>query len=93
MKSEFEGNALASVLSSLRLDDVRKAGADNLSEAVAPQSARYQTFDGLIINAVSRDQGEHHWVSFSATLDPVIAEANILREQQQAVKDFAAAEA
>ena len=93
LKSEFEGNALASVLSSLRLDDVRKAGADNLSEAVAPQSARYQTFDGLIINAVSRDQGEHHWVSFSATLDPVIAEANILREQQQAVKDFAAAEA
>jgi hypothetical protein len=88
LNSAFEGNGMASVLSGLRFEDVRKAGADEVTAANATVKTRFQTFDGVIITAMSQVQGDKTWVGFSAMLDPVIAEANILREQEQARVDF-----
>lgn len=91
LNSAFEGNGLASVLAGLRFEDVRKAVADEVSEANATLKVRYQAFDGLIVQAHSRYLNDKNWVVFTVALDPVIAEANILREQKQAATDFEAA--
>jgi hypothetical protein len=88
LNSAFEGNGMASVLSGLRFEDVKKAGTDAAAADDAAVKARFQTFDGLVVTATSQIQGDKSWVSFSAMLDPVIAEANILREQEQARIDF-----
>lgn len=88
LNSAFEGNGMASVLAGLRFEDVRKSGADEVTSDNASVKSRFQTFDGLVVNAWSQVQGDKTWVSFSAVLDPVIAEANVLREQEQARVDF-----
>lgn len=88
LKSDFEGNGLAGVLSGMRFEEVKKAATDELTEANASIKMRYQTFDGVIIKAMSRVDGDKTWVAFSAALDPAVAEASILREQEQAKIDF-----
>lgn len=93
LKSDFEGNALASVLAGLRLDDVRKLQTTEPENSSEQLSARYVTFDGLVINAVARFQDEQHWVTFAAVFDPITAEAHILREQEQLRADYLSAKA
>ncbi|MGD9582342.1 MAG: DUF4340 domain-containing protein [Lysobacterales bacterium] len=88
-KSEYEANGIGSVLSGLRLQDVRKASTDNTDKAEL--QARYSTFDGLLIHAEASGQGENNWVRFSALLDPIAAEAAILSAQQKAIAEHAAA--
>ncbi len=88
LNSAFEGNGLASVLSGLRFEDVKKAGVDEVTPANAVVKTRFQAFDGVVVTALSQVQGDKTWISFSAALDPVIAEAHILREQEQARVDF-----
>lgn len=91
LKSDFEGNALASALAGLRLEDVKKLQAAEPENSNEKLSARYTTFDGLVINAIARFQDDRHWVTFNAVLDPVSAEANILREQEQIRADYVTA--
>jgi Domain of unknown function (DUF4340) len=93
LNSAFEGNGMASVLAGLRFEDVKREEPDEITEANAMVKARFQAFDGLALTAHARYFNEKNWVRFAATLDPVLAEANVLREQQQAKTDFEAAKA
>ncbi len=72
--SEFVANGLASVLSELRLDDVASS-----SEIPAPADAtlaRYQTFDGLVVEARQWKVADKAYVAFSASLDETVATAH-----------------
>lgn len=91
LNSAFEGNGLAAVLSGLRFEDVKKALADEVSEANASVKVRYQTFDGLLVTALARNVDDKNWVRFAAAIDPAIAEANITQLQEQARMDYEAA--
>ena len=91
LNSAFEGNGLAAVLSGLRFEDVKKASADEVNAADATIKARYQTFDGLVVTALARNVDDKNWVSFAAEIDPVIAAANIVQQQEQARVDYESA--
>ena len=90
LNTAFEGNGPASVLAGLRFEDVRKADPESLNATTATVSTRLQTFDGVVVTAISAYIGDKTWVEYSATLDPVIAEASILVSQAQAAKDYEA---
>jgi hypothetical protein len=91
LKSAFEGNALAGVLSGLRFDDVRKSEDFPIDAGNALVQARFVAFDGLVIAASSRSDGEKMWVQFVASFDAALADAQIKLEQEQAATDFEAA--
>ncbi len=91
LKSAFEGNALAGVLSGLRFDDVRASAGFPIDADNALVQTRFTGFDGLVIEASSRSDGDKIWVQFVARFDAALADAQILLEQQQAETDFEAA--
>ncbi len=91
LKSAFEGNALAGVLSGLRFDDVRASEGFPIDAENALVQTRFTGFDGLVIEASSRSDGEKMWVQFVARFDAALADAQILLEQEQAKADFDAA--
>ena len=80
--SEFAANGLASVLADLRIDDVAPG-----SEVAVPDNAttiRYQTFDGLVVDAREWQVGDKHYATFAASLDDEAAQKHIAAEQEKA---------
>lgn len=65
-------NPIGSALSGLRLEDVRAADAADLGEAAA--TARFATFDGLIVTARAFEADGESLVTLSAQFDPAQAE-------------------
>jgi hypothetical protein len=78
--SPFAVDALAGVLSGLRLDDVAPA-----AERAPPESgvieARYSAFDGLVIDVIAWQQENRNLARFRASLDEAAATAAIEKEQ------------
>jgi hypothetical protein len=66
------GNPLASVLASLRLDDVA-ALADKDPASHSPIEVEYRTFDGLVVKARAFVEGDKHWAHFTASFDEELA--------------------
>ncbi|HMM66665.1 MAG TPA: DUF4340 domain-containing protein [Dokdonella sp.] len=82
--SEFAANGLASVLADLRIDDVAPA-----TEVAAPEHVtriRYQTFDGVVVDASEWQVGDKHHVTFSASFDSEMAAKHIAAEQARVVE-------
>jgi hypothetical protein len=59
-------NVTASVLTSLELDAVRRAAADQAGPVV---SSEFWMFDGLVITVTTTGEGEDAWLSFAARFD------------------------
>lgn len=72
--SEFAANGLASVLSELRMDDV--ASSSEIPVPAEATVARYQTFDGLVVEAREWKVADKAYVAFSASLDEAAATAH-----------------
>ncbi|SFN25919.1 DUF4340 domain-containing protein [Dokdonella immobilis] len=88
--SDFAANGLASVLADLRIDDVAPT-----TEVAVPDNAkliRYQTFDGLVVDAHEWQVGDKHYASFAASLDEDVAGKHIAAEQEKASAAAAAVE-
>jgi hypothetical protein len=68
IKYDSVGNPLASVLSSLRLDDVHMLAAKDPGPH-SPIEAEYRTFDGLVVKAQAYADGDQRLVHFTASFD------------------------
>jgi hypothetical protein len=66
------GNPLASVLATLRLDDIATlAERDPVSHT--PLVVEYRTFDGLVVTARAYVEDNKHWAHFAAAFDEELA--------------------
>ncbi|MBK6728837.1 MAG: DUF4340 domain-containing protein [Xanthomonadales bacterium] len=95
--SEYEPNAIASVLAGLKLDDVARV------DAVVPDPAsmllvRVHTFDGLIVEVAGFASAGKRYATFKAEIDGAranlaakAAQLNAVAEHQRAAKDDDAA--
>ncbi|AVP98996.1 hypothetical protein C7S18_18245 [Ahniella affigens] len=92
LNSEYEGNTLGAALASLTMDDVRKSGAAEIDPSTST-AAKYQAFDGLVIEATAWQEGDKGYVRLSASLDEAKAGAHIDAEQAKAKATFDAANA
>jgi hypothetical protein len=80
LNSPFAVDALAGVLSGLRLDDV--APADTLAPPEAGAiAARYTTFDGIVVSVTAWQQDNRNLARFAVSLDEPAAIAAIEAEQ------------
>lgn len=61
-------NVLGNVLERVMLDDVERLG-DTTEEIIVTE---FRTFDGLVITARSLERDQGAWVSFAATVDPML---------------------
>ncbi len=80
--SEYTVNGVASTLGGLQIDDVMPAG-----EAVPPEDAivaRYETFDGIVIEVHAWQHEGKDLARFTATLDAARADAAIAAAQDKA---------
>ena len=66
------GNPLASVLASLRLDDIAPL-ADKDPASHSPIEVEYRTFDGLVVKTQAFVEGDKHWAHFTASFDEDLA--------------------
>lgn len=90
--SDYVASGLGSVLADLRLDDVVAAADAPVAEN--PVTARYATFDGIVVEATAWQVGAENRVNLAASLDEPAAAAHIAREQARiAAEHSAAAEA
>lgn len=60
-------NGIAGALGNLTLDDVAKAGKDEMAD---PVNVRYETFDGLRVDVVAGRLGENTWLTLHASAEP-----------------------
>ncbi len=88
VSSEYVANGLASVLAELRLEDVVPAAESPRPDKTL--TARYVTFDGLVVEAAMWPVGEKQHVAFKALLDEAAATAHVEREQAKAAAEHAA---
>lgn len=89
VSSEYVANELGSVLSGLRADDVFTA-----ADKPAPDKAwkdRYETFDGLVVDATGWDANDKKYAQFTASVDDKAANAHIDAEQAKAKADYESA--
>ena len=89
--SEYVANGLGSVLAELRLDDVAP-----LAEATPPANAikaRYETLDGLVVDATAWKIGDKAHVALTASLDDAAVDRYIRAAQAKAASDHATATA
>jgi len=88
--SEYTINGLASTLASLRFDDVVPG-----KDAPAPESgvlkARYQAFDGVVVEATAWEKDGRHHARFVASLDRDAAVRHIDALQAKEKADYEAA--
>lgn len=87
--SEFAANSLASVLSTLRFDDV--VAAAKAEPTGDPWQATYTGFDGLVVTATAWESGGKDYARFAAHVDETIANAAITAGQAKARADYEAA--
>jgi len=66
------GNPLASVLATLRLDDVARL-ADSDPASHSPIEVEYRTFDGLVVKLHAFVEGDRQWAHFAASFDEELA--------------------
>ena len=99
LKNDGVANPIASALSFLSFDDVKPASEVPLGTNHAV-TARYTTFDGLVVEVRLARVGEENWVTLTAehaaapeTVGPVAPEADSEAEAEAAARDAAAAEA
>ena len=78
--SEFTLNGLASTLAGLRFDDV--VPAQDAAPIDKPLTARYATFDGLIVNVVAWEKDGKDYAQLTATTDPDQANRHIAAQQK-----------
>jgi len=86
--SDYVASGLGSVLADLRLDDVVAAADAPVAEN--PVTARYATFDGIVVDATAWQVGAENRVNFVASLDESAAVTHIEREQARAVAEHSA---
>ncbi len=84
--SAFSVNALASMLSGLTIEDVVPAADQAPGDRVL--KARYETFDGLVVDIAAWPDGDRHFARFAASLDAARADAGIAAAQAAAKADF-----
>jgi hypothetical protein len=65
-------NPIAGVLSSLQFDDVVPAGALE-PDGLVPVVSRFETFEGLIVEARAYAADDDLWIGFSASADEALA--------------------
>lgn len=65
-------NPIAGVLSSLQFDDVMPAGALE-PDGLVPVVSRFETFEGLIVEARAYAADDDLWIGFSASADEALA--------------------
>lgn len=85
--SEFAANGPAGVLADLRIEDVAPA-----AEKPAPDSAtrvRYETFDGIVVEALAWQEGDKHYATFDASLDEARATAHVETAKPDSAADAA----
>lgn len=92
LNSEYDGNTLGAALASLTMDDVRKSGTGEIDPATST-AAKYQAFDGLVIEATAWLEGDKGYVRLTASLDEAKANAHIDAEQAKARAVYDAAKA
>jgi dipeptidyl aminopeptidase/acylaminoacyl peptidase len=85
--SEFEANGIASVLAGLRFDDVVKAETV-VAEPGSSISARFATFDGLVVHVTGFTAGGRNFVSLNAEVDAGRADIAAKAAQLNAVADY-----
>ena len=86
--SEFAANGLAGVLADLRIEDVAPT-----SEKAPPDNAtrvRYQTFDGVIVEAKVWPVDDKRYATFSASLDGERAASHVAAELANAADESTA---
>ena len=66
-------NAMANVLSGLRLDEVATAGSVAFEEDQTIR-ASFETFDGLVVDVAAFKREEEHWVSLESRFEQSLAE-------------------
>jgi hypothetical protein len=66
------GNPLASVLATLRLDDIAPL-AEKDPASHSPIEVEYRTFDGLVVKTQTFVEGDKHWAHFVASFDEDLA--------------------
>jgi hypothetical protein len=66
------GNPLASVLATLRLDDIAPL-AERDPTSHSPIVVEYRTFDGLVVTAQAYVEEDKHWAHFAAAFDEELA--------------------
>lgn len=89
--SEYSVNALASALSDLHLEDVLP-GKD-ATPPDKPLTARYETFDGMVIEVTGWKNDDKEHADFNASLNAVQADKGIAEDQAKAKADYEAASA
>jgi hypothetical protein len=72
LKGRFEPRTIATALENFSLQDVISKDAIDFESAPVVK-AEYQTFDGLIINALVLEKEGLHYARFSASSEPVVA--------------------
>jgi len=90
--SEYTINGLASTLAGLRLEDVMPAAqAEPPADA---RKARYEGFDGIVVDAIAWEKEGKRYARFAASVDDAAAERHVERAQanEKAVHDAAKAE-
>lgn len=84
--SAFSVNALGSVLAGLNVEDVAPTGSEAPEGEVL--KARYETFEGVVVEVTAWPDGERYFARFKASLDAVQADAGIAAAQAAAKADF-----
>lgn len=92
LNSEYDANTLAAALASLTMDDVRKS-SDTPIDPATTTAAKYQAFDGLVIEATAWMEGDKGYTRFVASLDEAKANAHIDAEQAKAKGTYDTAKA
>jgi hypothetical protein len=73
LASDVAGNPVGAALSGLELDDVKKFDAAQWQSPA--DHAEFRTFDGWIIVADGRVEGEQHWIRLASRYDEALAKA------------------
>lgn len=81
--SEFAPNSIGSALTTLRLEDVRPSQGRAPTPDRKTYSARFTTFDGLIVSLTGWKEGDKNFAQIETTLDAQRADANIRAEQEK----------
>jgi len=86
LNARFEPRTIASVLENFSLEDVRGKDAIDFTSASVVK-AEYQTFDGLIINALVLEKEGLHYAKFSATSEAAATEANAAKDESTSLNE------
>ena len=87
--SEYTINSLATTLAALRFDDV--APAADLAPPDGALKARYETFDGVVVEATAWQHDGKDYARFNATFDAAQADKGIAAAHEKAKAEYDAA--